>query len=219
LSKNDFNEKTVLITAGPTAEDIDPVRFLTNRSTGKMGIALAEVAQKRGAKVILIIGPVETPHPNNIQSIKIRSAADMYNAVLKFFNQCDYYISAAAIADYTPIKLLENKIKKQNDNLIIELKRTKDILKEVGSLKTNNQKTIGFSVETENLIENSSKKLINKNLDMIIANNPKLEGVGFGRSTNQVEIITKSKQVSLPLMSKQDTAELILDEVLKLGKN
>lgn len=219
MSIKDLKGKNILITAGPTAEDIDPVRFLTNRSTGKMGISLAEASFERGADVVLILGPVETHVPENIKTKRVRSANQMYEAVLKEFNKCDYYISAAAIADYTPLKLQKDKIKKQAGNFVLELKRTKDIIEELSKFKTNHQKIIGFSVETKNLIENSLNKLKQKKMDMIVANNPKIDGAGFGGQTNQVELITENSQETLPVLSKLETAHAILNKILLLEKN
>lgn len=216
LSKKDLKGKNILITAGPTAEDIDPVRFITNRSTGKMGISLAEAAVRRGASVILILGAVETPVPKNIKVHIVRSAEEMYSAVMSEFKKCNIYISAAAIADYTPIKQEVNKIKKRDGNLILELKRTKDILQEVAKVKSATQKIIGFSIETTDLVENSLQKLKRKNLDLIVANNPKNEGAGFGGQTNQVEIITEKDHETLPLQSKLKIAHAIYDKILML---
>jgi len=212
----DFKQKNILITAGPTIEDIDPVRFISNRSSGKMGLALAEQAYKRGAKVTLILGPVTISTPDYLKRIKVRSAKEMYQAVLDHFPSCDIFIAAAAVADYTPAKISLQKIKKGNDNFILELVRTKDILNEIKTMKSVKQKVVGFSVETEKLVENSNKKLVNKNLDMIVANNPGIEGAAFAGDTNQVEIITKKQHISLPMMSKAETADKILDQILLL---
>ncbi len=218
LSVQDFKDKNLLITAGPTAEDIDPVRFLTNRSTGKMGIALARTAFIRGANIKLILGPGPVVVPPYLNVIKVRSAAEMHEAVLKEFDACNYYFSSAAVADYTPVKQLAHKMKKGKGNLNLEMERTKDILQDVGALKKIDQTIIGFSVETENLIENSRQKLIRKNLDVIIANNPSIKGAGFGGDTNQVEIITKNNHSTLPMLTKIETAEKILDYLLNAEK-
>jgi len=212
----DFKQKNILITAGPTIEDIDPVRFISNRSSGKMGIALAEQAHKRGANVTLISGPVTINTPDYLKIINVRSAKEMYQAVLDHFPSCDIFIAAAAVADYTPAKVSLQKIKKGNDNFILDLVRTKDILNEIKTIKSVKQKVVGFSVETEKLVENSKNKLVNKNLDMIVANNPGIEGAAFAGDTNQVEIITKKQHISLPMMSKAEAADKILDQILLL---
>lgn len=214
----DFKNKTILVTAGPTIEDIDPVRFISNRSSGKMGVALADRAYQRGGKVVLILGPVHIQIPGYLHRIDVRSAADMYKAVRKEFQNCDIFISCAAVADYTPVRVSSQKIKKGNEKLILELSATKDILKAVGNLKTGYQKVIGFSVETENLADNSLDKLKRKNLDMIIANNPLNTGAGFAHDTNQVNIFTPENHFPLPLLSKIETADKILDHILLLEK-
>jgi phosphopantothenoylcysteine decarboxylase / phosphopantothenate---cysteine ligase len=219
LSIQDFKDKNLLITAGPTAEDIDPVRFLTNRSTGKMGIALARTAFIRGANIKLILGPGPVDVPPYLNVIKVRSAAEMHQAVLKEFYWCNYYFSSAAVADYTPVRELTHKMKKGKGNLNLEMERTKDILQDIGALKKSDQTIIGFSVETENLVENSRQKLIRKNLDVIIANNPSIKGAGFGGDTNQVEIITKNNHSTLPMLTKIETAEKILDYLLSNPEN
>jgi phosphopantothenoylcysteine decarboxylase/phosphopantothenate--cysteine ligase len=209
FAATDFSGKKVLVSAGPTAEDIDPVRFLTNRSTGKMGIALAREAFVRGAEVRLILGPVHIEYPVYLKKINVRNASRMHKAVLENIDWCDYFLSAAAVADYTPLAEESEKLKKGNDNLFLQMKRTKDILSEIQKKK--HQKIIGFSVETTDLVYNSGEKLQRKNLDMIIANNPKNPGAGFATETNQVEIITSKKHLSLPLLSKRETAGKILD--------
>lgn len=216
FAEPDFKSKNILISAGPTAEDIDPVRFLTNRSTGKMGIALARAAFIRGANIHIVIGPSAETIPAMIGCQKIRNAAEMANKIRLKFPWCDYYISAAAVADFTPIEIHENKLKKNNNNLILELKRTADILQTIKELKKDHQKIIGFSVETQNLIKNSRQKMHRKNLDMIIANNPGISGAGFAADTNQVEIITADTVVTLPLLSKKETAHQILNHIKAL---
>jgi phosphopantothenoylcysteine decarboxylase/phosphopantothenate--cysteine ligase len=215
----DFKDKNILVSAGPTAEDIDPVRFLTNRSTGKMGIALARNAFIRGANIKLILGPGPINVPSYLNVIKVRSAAEMHQAVLKEFDWCNFYFSSAAVADYTPVKQLAHKMKKGKGNLNLEMERTHDILQNIGALKKTDQTIIGFSVETENLIENSRQKLIRKDLDVIIANNPSIKGAGFGGDTNQVEIITKNNHSTLPILTKIETAEKILDYLLSNPEN
>ncbi|KAA3617486.1 MAG: bifunctional phosphopantothenoylcysteine decarboxylase/phosphopantothenate--cysteine ligase CoaBC [Calditrichaeota bacterium] len=216
FSAKDFRNRKILISAGPTNEDIDPVRFLSNRSTGKMGIALARAAYIRGADVKLIIGPGSARKPAYLNILKVRGAEEMNQIVQKHFAWCDFFISSAAVADYTPLTTLKNKMKKGSGNLLLEMKRTADILQNIQTLKRADQKVIGFSVETKDLIENSRKKLIRKNLDLIIANNPNLKGAGFAGDTNQVEIISKSNNVSLPLMTKNDVADKILDNMLEI---
>ena len=218
VDMQDFKNLKLLITAGPTVEDIDPVRFLSNRSSGKMGVALAEMASRRGAQVTLIIGPVTIGIPAHLKRINIRSAADMYEAVINEFYHCDIFIASAAVADYTPAKKSDQKIKKSDADLNLTLVRTKDILNEIKNRKRAHQKIIGFSVETENLLENSKNKLLHKNLDMIVANNPRIEGAAFEADTNQVEIITKKGHRSLPLASKNEIADKILDNILLLEK-
>ncbi|MCB0282030.1 MAG: bifunctional phosphopantothenoylcysteine decarboxylase/phosphopantothenate--cysteine ligase CoaBC [Calditrichaeota bacterium] len=216
LSQHDFENKNILISAGPTAEDIDPVRFLTNRSTGKMGIALSRAAFIRGANVQMIVGPVSETLPQMVECIKIRSAAEMADQIKLKFTWCDYFISAAAVADFTPIEVNKNKLKKDKNNLILELKRTADILQTINDLRKPHQKMIGFSVETQNLIDNSRQKMKRKNLDMIVANNPGITGAGFAADTNQVEIITEDKLVSVPLLSKKEIAHQILNHIKTL---
>jgi phosphopantothenoylcysteine decarboxylase / phosphopantothenate---cysteine ligase len=212
----DFKNKKILITAGPTIEDIDPVRFLSNRSSGKMGLALADKAYNRGADVTLIIGPVHINIPAYLKRIDVRSAENMYKAVIAEFPSCDIFIASAAVADYTPLQTSDNKLKKTEGNLLLELKRTKDILAEIKTLRSEKQRVIGFSVETENLLENSRNKMIRKNLDMIIANNPHIKGAAFGADTNQVEIITKDTHITFGLAEKSAIADKILDHILLL---
>lgn len=212
--EKDLKGTKVLVTAGPTKEAIDPVRFISNNSTGKMGYAIAKAAMLRGADVTLIAGDTSLDDISFVNTIKIKSAEDMYNAVIENFSDCDIIIKSAAVADYTPIQIAENKIKKADSGTSLELKRTKDILKELGSRKTDNQIVCGFSMETENMLENSAKKLKSKNADMIIANNLKVSGAGFGTDTNVITIITKTTTEQLPIMSKQDCAHKILDKII-----
>lgn len=212
--EKDLSGKKILITAGATQEAIDPVRYITNHSTGKMGFALAENAVLRGAQVTLVFGHTESAPPMFTQSVKVKSAQEMYDEVLKRFSDCDICIKAAAVADYRPAKISANKIKKSDDTASIELERTKDILAQLGQMKKN-QFLCGFSMETENMIENSKKKLERKNLDMIVANNLLTEGAGFGTDTNVITIITKDKEISLEKMSKSQAAAKILDEIIK----
>lgn len=209
----------VLVTAGPTVEKIDPVRYITNHSSGKMGYAVAEIASKRGADVTLISGPVHIEPPAFVKIVNIQSADDMYNAVMDNLSDCDILVKAAAVADYTVPNASDEKIKKKDDDLSLKLARTKDILKAVGERKTDRQIVCGFSMETSNLIENSKKKLVSKNCDMIIANNLKDDGAGFGVDTNKVTIITENNADSLDVMTKKETAEKILDVALSLLKS
>lgn len=209
----------VLVTAGPTMEKIDPVRYITNHSSGKMGYAVAEIASKRGADVTLISGPVHIEPPAFVKTVNIQSADDMYNAVTEHLAECDILVKAAAVADYTVSDVSDEKIKKKDDDLSLALSRTKDILKAVGERKTDRQIICGFSMETSNLIENSKKKLVSKNCDMIVANNLKDDGAGFGVDTNKVTIITENNAESLEVMTKKETAEKILDAALSLLKN
>ena len=212
--KKDLNGKKILITAGPTQEALDPVRYLTNHSTGKMGYAIAKVAANRGADVILISGPVNIPIPHHVKIINITSAKDMFEAVKKEFSSCDIIIKSAAVADYRPKFYNENKIKKKENELNIELEKTDDILKYLGENKKGKQILVGFSMETTNVIENSKEKLIKKNLDMIVANNLKDKGAGFGTDTNLVTLITKNDSKKLPLMSKEKVGDELFNEIL-----
>lgn len=209
--EKDLSGKTVLVTAGPTREAVDPVRFISNHSTGKMGYAIARCASLRGARVILVSGPVSIEPPLFAELVPVVSAEDMYNAVMKYKDDADIIIKSAAVADYTPVTISSEKIKKQDGDMRIELKRTRDILKELGQGRRENQFICGFAMETENLIENAVKKLESKNVDMIVANSLKTEGAGFGTDTNVVTLITKDGKTELPLMSKDEVAMKILD--------
>lgn len=218
-SYKDFNNKKVLITSGPTYEPIDPVRFIGNRSSGKMGHSLALAALYRGAKVTVITGPTNLVFPENIKLIKVNTAEEMYNAVLKEFPRNDIFISAAAVADYKPLKISESKIKKGQNRLVLELITTKDILKEISKIKKKKQIVVGFSVETENEIDNSLKKLESKNLDLIVVNNPLQKGAGFEVDTNKIQIINRNKEIiNFPLKFKFDVANDILNEIKKFLK-
>ena len=210
----DLNGKKILVTAGPTQEALDPIRYLTNHSTGKMGYAIAKVAAFRGAEVSLISGPVNIPVPNHVKIINIISAKDMFEAVKKEYLNYDIIIKSAAVADYRPKNYNENKIKKKDNELNIELEKTDDILKYLGENKKEGQILIGFSMETNNVIENSKEKLKKKNLDMIVANNLKDKGAGFGTDTNLVTLITKNENKQLPLMSKEKVGDEIFNEIL-----
>ena len=207
---HDMEGKKVLITAGPTQESLDPVRYLTNHSTGKMGYAIAKMAMLRGAEVMLISGKTDLAPVPFVNMVDVVSAADMFEAVNAHAAQADIIVMAAAIADYTPANYVDNKIKKKDGDLSIPLIRTQDILKWLGEHRQAHQTICGFSMETENLIENSRAKLLKKNADMICANNLKVEGAGFGVDTNVISVITKENIVELPLQSKDSAANAIL---------
>lgn len=215
LREKDMTGKKVLVTAGPTREAFDPVRFISNHSTGKMGYALAREAAARGAEVVLISGPVNIERIPYVQTVDIISAKDMYEACVKYFPEADILIKAAAVADYRPKAISGEKIKKSESNSSVELERTDDIIAHLGKTKKDNQFICGFSMETENMIENSRTKLNKKNIDMIVANNLKTKGAGFGTDTNVVTLITKSSQKELEIMSKADVAHEILNEIVK----
>ncbi len=212
--EKDLHGKKVLVTAGPTQEAIDPVRYITNHSTGKMGYALAEAAMLRGAEVTLISGPTAIEPPMFVNVIPIISAQEMFEKVATNATENDIIIKAAAVADYRPKEVCDEKIKKSDHDTEIELERTTDILAYLGK---NKGKTFlcGFSMETENMLENSRRKLDKKNLDMIVANNLKDKGAGFGVDTNLITIITRDRELQLELMSKQDAANCILDEIIR----
>lgn len=212
--EKDMTGKRVLVTAGATMEAIDPVRYITNHSTGKMGCAIARQAMLRGAEVTLIAGNMTIEPPEFVNVINVKSAEDMFEAVRNNFDNCDIVIKAAAVADYTPEITYDNKVKKKDGDMSIALKRTTDILKYLGEHKKN-QFLCGFSMETENMAENSKAKLESKSIDMIVANNLKTEGAGFGTDTNVVTIITKDKFVELPKMTKVQAADEILSKILE----
>lgn len=209
----DLAGKKILITAGPTREVIDPVRYLTNHSTGKMGYAIARMASYRGADVTLVTGPTEIPKPRFVRVIPIESARQMYEAVVSEAEKQDIIIKAAAVADYRPAQVSEEKIKKTDGDMAIALERTDDILGYLGAHKKTGQFLCGFSMETQNMLENSRGKLEQKNLDMIVANNLKTAGAGFGTDTNVVTILTKDSQLELEKMSKEQVADRLLDEI------
>ncbi len=213
--EKDLKGKKILITAGATQEAVDPVRFITNHSTGKMGFALAKAAMHRGAEVTLIAGHTEAEPPMFVNLIRVQSAKDMFAAVTEISGQQDIIIKSAAVADYTPVSTAENKIKKSDSDMKIELKRTQDILKYLGEHKPEQQFLCGFSMETEHVLENSRKKLASKNCDMICANSLKTEGAGFGTDTNILTLITKDSETELPKLSKEEAAHKILDKVLE----
>lgn len=208
----------VMVSAGPTCEDLDPVRYITNRSSGKMGYNIAKAAAARGADVTLVSGPVELPAPACVNVVNIRSAEDMYREITSRQEESDIIIKAAAVADYRPATVSDNKIKKKDDgsDLSLPLERTKDILKYLGEHKKEGQFLCGFSMETEKMLENSRKKLKKKNLDLIAANNVKVAGAGFQGETNVLTLISKDSENELPLMSKWDAANRLLDEILRL---
>ena len=216
--EKDMQDMRVLVTAGPTQEALDPVRYLTNHSTGKMGYAIARNAMLRGAKVTLVTGETAISKPRFVDVVEIKSAADMFEAVVSRSKEQDVIIKAAAVADYTPETVSDDKMKKSDGELSIPVRRTQDILKYLGEHKSPNQFLCGFSMETKDMLENSRRKLISKNLDMIVANNLKVKGAGFGVDTNVITMITTGKEIALELMSKDEAAEQILDEILRLRK-
>lgn len=212
--EKDFAGKKVLVTAGATQESLDPVRYITNHSTGKMGYALAKMAALRGAEVTLVAGQTHLEDPLFVNLVKVVSAEDMYEAVTSRSADMDIIIKAAAVADYRPTSFCEEKIKKQDGEMEVPFTRTKDILAYLGAHKTEKQFICGFSMETENMVENSRRKLEKKQIDMIAANNLKVEGAGFGVDTNIMTIITKEDEKDLPCMSKEAVANAILDEII-----
>ncbi|WP_305303979.1 bifunctional phosphopantothenoylcysteine decarboxylase/phosphopantothenate--cysteine ligase CoaBC [Romboutsia ilealis] len=218
LSKEqDLKGKSIIVTAGPTVESIDPMRYITNRSTGKMGYSITKEAIERGADVTLITGPTNLTPPQNLKKlIKIESANDMYEAVLENLDENDVVIKSAAVADYKPKNYSNKKIKKSDDDLVIELDRNKDIAQEIGKIK-NNKILVGFAAETNDLIENASLKIKKKNLDFIVANDLTKEGAGFGVDTNIVKIIDKEGNITeYPKMKKEEVANIILDKIKEL---
>ena len=215
---HDLAGKRVLVTAGPTREALDPVRYLTNHSSGKMGYAIAKMAMLRGAEVTLISGPVSIAPPPFVTLINVSSAQEMFEAVATHCPQADFVFKAAAVADYTPDSYSGEKIKKSDDDLSIPLRRTRDILKYLGENRKPGQVICGFSMETQNMLENSRAKLQKKNVDMICANNLKQAGAGFGVDTNIITLITRNDTAELPLQSKESAACAILDKALTLCK-
>ena len=214
----DLKGKKILVTAGPTQESIDPVRFISNHSTGKMGFSIARQAMLRGADVILIKGNTSFSPPPFVQVIDVVSAADMFLAVKKHYKECNIIIKSAAVADYRPSHISDEKIKKKSDDMSIALTRTDDILEYLGKNRSEGQYICGFSMETENMIENSRSKLIKKNLDMIVANNLKQDGAGFAGDTNIITMITQDTQKQLPLLSKDEAADQILTFISEMIK-
>lgn len=218
-SEKDLAGKRVLITAGPTQEKIDPVRYITNHSTGKMGYALAECCMRRGAEVTLVSGPVAIQPPMFVEVVPVTSAEEMAREVKTRADSQDIIIKAAAVADYRPVNPADEKIKKKDGDSSIELERTEDILKYLGEHRKQGQFICGFSMETEHMVENSTAKLDKKNVDMIVANNLKVSGAGFGTDTNIVTLITRAGAKELPIMSKSEVADAIMDEILtQIGK-
>lgn len=213
---HDLRGKKVLVTAGPTQEALDPVRYLSNHSTGKMGYAIAKMAMLRGADVTLVTGPTSLTPPPFVGIVNVTSAEDMFHAVAEQANDADFVFKAAAVADYTPADYAANKIKKKDGDMAIPLKRTQDILKYLGENRREGQIICGFSMETENMIENSRAKLAKKGVQMICANNLKQAGAGFGVDTNVITLITDKDTVELPLMSKEDAANAIINKAIVL---
>lgn len=216
--EKDLAGKKVLITAGPTQESIDPVRYITNHSTGKMGYALATVCMRQGADVTLVTGPTETKKPEFVNILTVTTAREMFEAVTAHAPEQDIIIKAAAVADYRPKYVSDEKVKKKDGALSIEMERTDDILQYLGEHKREDQYLCGFSMETEHMLENSRKKLKKKHLDMVVANNLKVEGAGFGGNTNVVTMITDDEEISLEKMTKEETAVHIVDRILKEQK-
>ncbi len=216
LTPKDLTGYNVLVTAGPTREKIDPVRFISNHSTGKMGYAIAKQAGMRGAKVTLVSGPVALEAPKGVEVVPVVSAKDMADAVWERADKMDMIIKAAAVADYRPVTTYEDKVKKSGDDMNIALERTDDILAHLGKNKKEGQILCGFSMETKDMLENSKVKLKKKNLDVIVANNLKVAGAGFGTDTNIVTLITKDEVKELPILSKEEVADRILSFLLGL---
>lgn len=214
----DLDGKKVLVTAGPTREAIDPVRFLTNHSSGKMGYALAVAAMRRGAEVTLVSGPVSLPAPPFVKVVPVISAEEMYQAVMERAGEQDFIIKAAAVADYRPASAAAEKVKKQDGDLSIPLVRTKDILAALGERRRPGQVICGFSMETEHLEENSRAKLERKHVDLMVANNLKEDGAGFGTDTNRVTILTKTGSEVLPLLTKEQVAHVLLNRMIKYAE-
>lgn len=213
--EKDMAGKKVLVTAGPTRESIDPVRFISNHSSGKMGYAIAKVCAARGAEVTLVTGPTEIAKPLFAKVIPVTTAKEMFDVVKEEAVQADIVCKAAAVADYRPVHVAEEKVKKSGEEMTLQMEKTDDILKYLGEHKRPGQFLCGFSMETENMVSNSRKKLEKKNLDMVAANNLKDAGAGFKGDTNLVTLITRDEEIQLPLLSKEETANRILDKVLQ----
>lgn len=219
LTPKDMSGRHVLVTAGPTQEKMDPVRYISNHSTGKMGYAIAEQAMRRGADVTLVSGRVSIQPPIGVHVVPIVSAADMAQAVKERADEQDIIIKAAAVADYRPADVSDEKVKKKDDSLSLALERTEDILAYLGAHRREGQFLCGFSMETEHMIENSRAKLEKKNIDMIVANNLKQKGAGFGTDTNVVTLLTREETVELPMMSKEEVADALLDYIMEHWKD
>ncbi len=215
LTPKDMAGKKVLVTAGPTQEKMDPVRYISNHSTGKMGYAVARCAMMRGAEVTLVSGKVDIQPPIGVRIVPVVSAADMAKAVKEAANEQDIIVKAAAVADYRPRVIADEKLKKKDEEMSVELERTEDILAYLGAHRRDGQFLCGFSMETEHMLEHSRAKLEKKNIDMIVANNLKQEGAGFGTDTNVVTLLTKDETVELPMMSKEEVAERLLDRIMQ----
>lgn len=216
--KLDLNGKKIIVTAGPTCEPIDPVRYITNHSSGKMGYAIAERAACRGAEVVLISGPTALSSPQGVRRVDVNTTLEMYEEVMKYFQWADIIIKAAAVADFRPAVVAENKIKKTDEDITIQMTRNPDILMELGKIKTKDKILIGFAAETQELIENAKKKIKNKNLDFIVANDLTKQGAGFKSDTNIVTIVEKDGNMEyFSKMQKIDLAEVILDKAKQLS--
>jgi phosphopantothenoylcysteine decarboxylase/phosphopantothenate--cysteine ligase len=217
LAPKDLKGERILVTAGPTHESIDPVRFITNHSSGKMGYALARVARRRGAEVVLVSGPTSLPAPyGNIKMVSVKSAEEMRKAVFAHLKDCSVVIKAAAVSDYRPEEVSQTKLKKTALSVSLELERTRDILGEIGKRK-GKRILVGFAAETGDLVSNAKKKLKEKNLDLIVVNDVTKPGAGFASETNQINLLYPSGEVKeVPLMSKEEVSQVILDEVVKL---
>lgn len=218
FGSSELSGKKVLVTAGATREEIDPVRFITNHSSGKMGYAVAKAARAMGAEVTLISGKTEIMPPYGVSTVFVNSAEDMYNCVTERAQNADIVVMAAAVADYTPAERAEQKVKKSDGELSVKLKRTKDILAALGKENNEHRVLVGFSMETENLAENSRKKLLSKNADMIVANSVSSEKTGFGVDTNAAILITKEGETETELMTKEELAKVILQKAAKIVK-
>lgn len=216
--EKDMEGLKVLVTAGPTQEPVDPVRFITNHSTGKMGYAIAKVCMRRGAEVTLVSGPTAAQKPEFVNYIPVTTAREMFEEVTSRAREQDIIIKAAAVADYRPKDVSSEKVKKKDGELFLEMERTDDILAYLGSHRRPGQFLCGFSMETENVLENSREKLKKKNLDMIAANSLKVQGAGFGGDTNVITIITEDEEVSLEMMSKEEAASKLLDQIMSCRK-
>ena len=214
-AKQTLTGKRIMVTAGATIEAIDPVRYISNHSTGKMGYAIADALAKRGAEVVLISGKTALATPQHVRRVDVCSAEEMYEASVKEFDHSDCAVMCAAVADYTPVEVCSSKIKKSDDSFTIELRKTKDIAFELGKMK-GSRKIVGFALETDNEQSNAEKKLAEKNLDMIVLNSLRDEGAGFGHDTNKVSFIDASRREELPLLSKSEVAERIADKIEKL---